>query len=305
MSQPKDDIASLVSSVKRGDRKSLARAITLVENDLPGSEEILKLLEPAEVPVIGFTGPPGAGKSTIINTCLRQFTAMKKKVAVIAVDPTSPFNYGSLLADRIRMAEHFNNENIFIRSIATRGSLGGLCEKIIEITDLLKSAGFDFVLIETVGVGQSEVEIAGLADTTVVVVVPESGDEVQALKSGIMEIADIFVVNKSDREGAATLANNLKKMLAQKTSTGWQVPVIATVASTGEGIVELIEKISIHEKSDSYNEKKIFLLTEKAYKLAVNYRAKDLNRESIRQRLEKEYRSKTFNLFRFIDDIKK
>ena len=140
------------------------------------------------------------------------------------------------------MAEHFNNENIFIRSIATRGSLGGLSEKIIEITDVLRASDFDFIIIETVGVGQSEVEIAGLADTTIVIVVPESGDDIQAMKSGIMEIADIFVVNKSDREGAAALVNNLKKMLTQKHDSGWNVPVISTVATTDNGIDELFEK---------------------------------------------------------------
>ena len=172
MSNHNQDISTLKSSIENGDRKSLARAITMVENEMEGSEVLLKLLKSGEIPVIGFTGPPGAGKSTLINSFLRHIVSGNKKAAVIAVDPTSPFNFGSLLADRIRMAEHFNNENVFIRSIATRGSLGGLSEKIIEITDVLRASNFDFIIIETVGVGQSEVEIAGLADTTVVVVVP-------------------------------------------------------------------------------------------------------------------------------------
>ena len=188
-----EELQTLAISINNGDRKSLARAITMVENEMEGSENLLKLIQPKETPILGFTGPPGAGKSTLINAFLRHIISLNKKAAVIAVDPTSPFNYGSLLADRIRMSEHFNNENIFIRSIAARGSLGGLSEKIIEITDVLRASDFDFIIIETVGVGQSEVEIAGLADTTIVIVVPESGDDIQAMKSGIMEIADIFV----------------------------------------------------------------------------------------------------------------
>ena len=175
-----------------GDRKSLARAITIVENDLSGAEELLLSVDLKNAPpVIGVTGPPGAGKSTLINSLISQFLLRGERVAVIAVDPTSPFTSGSLLGDRLRMPEHFNNPNVFIRSLATRGSLGGLSAKAIEITDLIRASGFDRVIIETVGVGQSEVEIAGLADITLLVLVPEAGDDIQALKSGIMEIADI------------------------------------------------------------------------------------------------------------------
>jgi LAO/AO transport system kinase len=218
-------IQSLIEAVKKGDRKALARSITLIENELEGADDFLKCIQPGETSIIGFTGPPGAGKSTLINAFLRKVISENKKAAVIAVDPTSPFNLGSLLGDRLRMAEHFNHENIFIRSVATRGSLGGLCEKIIEICDVLRIADFDFILIETVGVGQSEVEIAGLADTTVVIMVPESGDEIQVLKSGIMEIADVFVVNKSDREGAGLFANTIKNMLNQRVN-GKEIPVL-------------------------------------------------------------------------------
>ena len=300
-----EEINSLAVLINNGERKALARAITMVENEMDGSEELLKKIHSKEIPVIGFTGPPGAGKSTLINAFLRNLVVLKKKVAVIAVDPTSPFNFGSLLADRIRMGEHFNNENIFIRSIATRGSLGGLSEKIIEITDVLQSSDFDFIIIETVGVGQSEVEIAGLADTTIVIVVPESGDDIQAMKSGIMEIADIFVVNKSDREGASTLAENLKKMLTQKNSRGWNVPVISTVATTGQGISELLEKIILHRGSEQFNEKKIYLLTEKIYRLARNYRMQGLRREEIKEKLENAWREPSFNLYRFVDQFKK
>ncbi len=152
--------SNFIQLIKTGDRKAIARAITIVENELPGWDEILPALSPSNVPVVGITGPPGAGKSTLINSLLRELTLSGKSVAIVAVDPTSPFNYGSLLGDRLRMAEHFNNDLVFIRSLATRGSLGGLSEKIIEITDVLRSANFDLIIVETVGVGQSEVEIA-------------------------------------------------------------------------------------------------------------------------------------------------
>ena len=299
-----EDLHTLTISINNGDRKSLARAITMVENEMEGSENLLKLIQPKETPILGFTGPPGAGKSTLINAFLRHIISLNKKAAVIAVDPTSPFNYGSLLADRIRMSEHFNNENIFIRSIAARGSLGGLSEKIIEITDVLRASDFDFIIIETVGVGQSEVEIAGLADTTIVIVVPESGDDIQAMKSGIMEIADIFVVNKSDREGAATLVNNLKKMLAYKSDLGWSVPVINTIATAEQGIDELFEKVLLHLKSGRFNEKKSYLLTEKIYQLLRNYRMQGIKREDIKKRLEKARQEPTFNLYRFVEQFK-
>ena len=188
------------------------------------------------VPVIGITGPPGAGKSTLVNGLIGQLVNKSAKIAVLAIDPTSPFNSGSLLGDRIRMNSYFNHPDVFIRSLATRGALGGLSGKTIEMTDVLRAAGFDYVLIETVGVGQSEIEIAGLADITFVVLVPESGDEIQNIKSGLMEIAGAFIVNKADRDGADLFANNLKKIIHDNNNN---VPVFKTIATTGTGIIEV------------------------------------------------------------------
>ncbi len=295
----------MISAISAGDKKILARAITIVENDMPGSSELLRGISVRDVPVIGITGPPGAGKSSLINSFLRHILSLNKKVAVVAVDPTSPFNYGSLLADRLRMSEHFNNENVFIRSVATRGSLGGLSEKIIEITDILRASDFDYILVETVGVGQSEVEIAGLADTTLVVLVPESGDDIQAMKSGIMEIADIFIVNKSDREGAAALTANLKNMLMGRIQSDWQIPVINTMAVSGEGVPALFEQISLHRKSEKFNEKKIYLLAEKAYQIIRNHRMSDLSRKQVKDNLANAINKPSFNLYKFVDQIVK
>ena len=252
------------------------------------------------VPVIGFTGPPGAGKSTLINALIAKWTGAGERIAVLAIDPTSPFNFGSLLGDRLRMAEHFLNPNVFIRSVATRGSLGGLSEKVIELIDVLRSANFDLIIVETVGVGQSEVEVAGLADTTVVVVVPEAGDEIQTMKSGIMEIADIFVVNKADREGADTLVHTLMQLTAYAQRNGWQIPVIKTAATLQLGINELTEAIQNHGTDQSINEKKVHLLTEKAYRLIRQERMRGVRKDKLFQDLEIAIRQPEFNLYRFI-----
>lgn len=273
---------TLVGNTKKGDIRSLARCISLVENESPGYMEILKSLEVDRgIPIIGITGPPGAGKSTIVNSLIGELSRRGKKTGVLAIDPTSPFNYGSLLGDRIRMSAHFNDPNVFIRSLATRGSLGGLSAKTIEISDLMRSFPFDYILIETVGVGQSEVEIVGLADTTVVVLVPEAGDEIQGIKSGVMEIADIFVVNKADREGADQFVNNLYKILHEKEARAWQVPVIKTVAIRDEGTEQLLIKITEHGQFRD-DAKKELLLVEKAYRLIQNHRMQNVDREKLR-----------------------
>ncbi len=244
------------------DFRSVARALTIIENDLQGADELLKKINAGKnAHIIGITGPPGAGKSTLVNSMISQLLTNGRKIAVLAIDPTSPFNFGSLLGDRIRMAPHFNHPDVFIRSLATRGSLGGLSAKTIEMADVLRAAGFDYIFIETVGVGQSEVEIAGLADITLLVLVPESGDEIQNIKSGLMEIADAFIINKADRADADLFANNLKKIIHQK--EGDQIPVFKTVASNGDGINEVTDFIL--SAPPKKNKRQEILLAEKAY----------------------------------------
>jgi LAO/AO transport system kinase len=277
--------------------KSVARALTVVENDLNGADQLLKSLAfNQNTPVIGITGPPGAGKSTLVNALITTLANQGKKIAVLAIDPTSPFNLGSLLGDRIRMSSHFNHPNVFIRSLATRGSLGGLSVKTIEMTDVLKAAGFDYILVETVGVGQSEVEIAGLADITFVVLVPEGGDEIQNIKSGLMEIAEAFIVNKADRDGAELFANNLKKMVQQKEA---EIPVFKTIASQNSGIDEIVAFIL--NSAEKKNDRKEFLLAEKAYKLIQQKRMGSINKVKLYQMVSNAVREPGFNIYSFAE----
>jgi LAO/AO transport system kinase len=292
----------LIEKIQQGDSKALARSISLVENEAEGYENLMEEL-PARTStkIIGITGPPGAGKSTLVDALIGELVKGGKKTGVICVDPSSPFNRGAVLGDRIRMSSWYTHPDVFIRSLATRGSMGGLNPKAIEITELYKSFGFDMIIIETVGVGQSEIEIAGLADVTVVVVVPEAGDEVQTMKAGMMEVADIFVVNKSDRPGADEFVKNLQLMLAPAFRNHYQeVPILKTTATRKEGIPELANAI-LHEMQKIHSsDKKFTLLAEKAYLLIQQRRMKDVKKPELKAEIEHQWREGVFNLYRFI-----
>ena len=243
--------SDLIEKIFNNERRKVARAISIVEDYNSEASELLKKIysHVGRAYRIGITGPPGAGKSTITNQLTKLFRSKVKKVGIIAVDPTSPFTGGALLGDRIRMNEIGNDEGVFIRSMATRGSLGGLSKKAIDAADVLDAAGYDYILLETVGVGQSELDIVQAADTTIVVLVPESGDSVQAMKAGLMEIADFFVLNKSDRPGADQAVASLQTILMMKDhdEKSWMPGIIKSVASENKGMNDVLTEIDRHQ----------------------------------------------------------
>lgn len=282
--------------------RKLARSISIVENEANGFEDILLNLKNSSGKIIGITGAPGAGKSSLTDALISEMVNDGKKVGVLCVDPSSPFNKGALLGDRIRMSDWYNHPSVFIRSLASRGALGGLHPKIIEITDVMKAAGFDFIIIETVGVGQSEVDIAGLADVTLVLLVPEGGDAIQSMKSGVMEIADIFVVNKFDRPGAETFYQQLKKMLtpdlnSRKTKT----PVLKTIASQKTGIEELYQKIKDSSTEIALNYK-YELLSQKMMTLIAAKLISKIDVDELKNKLKASMEKEDFNLYRLISE---
>ena len=260
-------VERLVEGVRSGDRRALARAITLIESSDERAYELIKQLYPetGNAYAVGVTGPPGVGKSSLISALVRHVRAQNRSVGVISVDPSSPFTRGALLGDRIRLADHFLDPEVFIRSMGTRGHLGGLAEATLQAALLLDAAGKDLVFLETVGAGQSEVEIITIADTVLLVLMPGSGDSIQALKAGIMEIPDVIAVNKRDHPAAKTMVNEVRSILALDTDEGWRPPIVLTEALQGEGIEELWDKVEEHRR---YLEENQLLAERRAQHLA-------------------------------------
>ena len=292
-------VNDIAKGVAEGNFLLLAKTISQIENKVEGADVYLTKLVPKAIPVIGITGPPGAGKSTLIAGLVGEWIAAGKKVAVLSVDPSSPFHKGAILGDRIRMKDWYLHPQVFIRSLASRGHLGGLNSSMIELTTLLQSVGFDQIIVETVGVGQSEVEVASLADTTVVVLVPEAGDEVQMMKSGLMEVADIFVVNKSDRPDAQTFTNHIRQMMMENGVSEDLVKVVATVASQGVGISDLIQAIDAHQIANNVlgNYKKVIFT--KAIQLIVAHKMQQVDLKKLEQDIEDAMINEGFNIFSF------
>jgi LAO/AO transport system kinase len=242
--------ADLAQRLLAGDKRALARAISLVENDDPEGWALVRAVYPrtGRASVVGFTGPPGVGKSTLIGRLVEHARAREREVAVLSIDPSSPFTQGALLGDRIRLTDHFLDPGVYIRSMASRGSLGGLSEATLQAALLMDASGKDDVFLETVGVGQAEVDIIDHADTVVLVLMPGSGDSIQALKAGVMEIPDVIAVNKADHPLTDTMVREIRGVLSLGPQEGWRVPIVKTEASRGEGVDELAEKIAGHRE---------------------------------------------------------
>jgi len=280
--------ASLAQRLLEGDRRALARAITLVENDDPAGWELVREIYPqtGQAAVIGFTGPPGVGKSTLLAALTAHERQRERTVAVLSIDPSSPFTKGALLGDRIRLSDHFLDPGVFIRSMANRGALGGLSEATLQAALLMDASGRDLVFLETVGVGQAEVDIIDHADTVVLVLMPGSGDSIQALKAGVMEIPDVIVVNKSDHPLTDTMVREIKGVLALGPPADWSVPIIRTEAARGEGVVELAGALAEHrafiEAQGALSERRRRNLLNEVLAIATNRMRRELE-ESIRE----------------------
>ena len=240
--------ADLAERLLAGDKRALARAISLVENDDPEGWALVREVYPrtGRASIVGFTGPPGVGKSTLIGRLVELARGLERQVAVLSIDPSSPFTQGALLGDRIRLTDHFLDPGVYIRSMASRGSLGGLSEATLQAALLMDASGKDDVFLETVGVGQAEVDIIDHADTVVLVLMPGSGDSIQALKAGVMEIPDVIAVNKADHPLTDTMVREIRGVLSLGPQKGWRVPIVKTEAGRGEGVEELAEKIAAH-----------------------------------------------------------
>ena len=298
------DVTDIAKGVAEGNFFLLAKTISQIENKVEGTDAYLAKLTPKAIPILGITGPPGAGKSTLIAGLVGEWVTAGKKVAVLSVDPSSPFHKGAILGDRIRMKDWYLHPQVFIRSFASRGHLGGLNSSMIELTTLLQAVGFDEIIVETVGVGQSEVEVAALADTTVVVLVPEAGDEVQMMKSGLMEVADVFVVNKSDRPDAQIFTNHIRQMMMENGLSDDLVKVVATVAAQGVGITDLIQALEAHQIAKTtlgLNQK---LIVAKVVQLIVAQKIRQLDLIKLEEDVSLAISKPGFNIFEFSQRFK-
>ena len=296
--------AELTDRLLEGDKRALARAISLIENGDPAGAELVATLYPrtGSARIVGFTGPPGVGKSTLIGALVRTLRERERRVGVLSIDPSSPFTRGALLGDRIRLAEHFLDEGVFIRSMASRGALGGLAEAALQAALLMDAAGFDDVLLETVGVGQAEIDIVDHADTVVLALMPGSGDSIQALKAGVMEIPDVIVVNKAEHPLTDTMVREVRTALSLGPSGDWKVPIVKAVASKGEGIDDVLRAIESHrahvEESGTLEQRRARNLRSEVIGLAAARMRRELERSvaedpSVAELLERVVRRET------------